>query len=769
MPQQVTSAVENNFTGGLKTEYTGLNFPENACTDTDNCVFSLIGQVSRRPGIDRELNGAVGTINEAQAAISSYVWSNVDGDGNTKILVRQIGSTLFFQDISGATVTSPTSSLLLGSIALTAFATNANYTQVECQFSSGNGYLFVFSPSVEPLYVAYNAGSIVASAIRVQIRDFIGIATNMPTQFRTTGLTDGLTYDLFNQGWSSNPGWSATSTSTVAAGTGAKIFTVAAGLPIVAGQPVTARYDPIPGFTGSIAISLSGTVNAYVGTTLTLSITSSSGTGTGNQWTINTINSGLINTWATAEGNYPSHADIWWRFKNTSGVFDPAVTQPNVTLGTGPAPKGFYILDAFNQNRSAISGIPNLTAVSTTARPRTGTWFQGRVWYAGADGKQLATGNAFQYTWSETIYFSQTVENLDQFGKCYQNNDPTSEDFFDLLPTDGGTITIQGAGSIFKLFPIQNGLLVHAANGIWFITGSQGIGFTANDYTVTKISAIECISGSTFIDVLGWPIFWNNEGIYQVEPAQQGGGLVVNNLCYGSILTFYESIPLISKLYAKGDYDPVGFVIKWMFRSTVEDNTGGVGNRYSYDRVLNFNTANKAFYPYTIGQSGVFFTDIKYIKYPGGMNKPNSAFKYMYTTVGSQVSLAEERDYTNWVDFVSVFVGGLDYTSYFVTGYKLHGKGIVDYQPIYFRFFSEASSSTAYKIQGIWDYANDPNSGRYSNMQQITNAASRFGFIIRKHKIRGRGLSLQLKVVSVTGLPFHLIGWTSMEAQNTSM
>ena len=147
-------------------------------------------------------------------------------------------------------------------------------------------------------------------------------------------------------------------------------------------------------------------------------------------------------------------------------------------------------------NRSGVSGIAGLTSIVTTIRPRTGTWFQGRVFYAGVDASQQATGDAQYYTWTENIYFSQIITPGDntEFGYCYEINDPTSETLFDLLPSDGGVINIQGSGSIYKLFPVVNGLLVFAANGIWFITGSQGIGFTATVYTVTKLSGVQSIS-----------------------------------------------------------------------------------------------------------------------------------------------------------------------------------------------------------------------------------------------------------------------------------
>ena len=51
MPIVPSASIENNFTAGLKTEFTGLNFPENAATDCDNVIFDMPGDVTRRLGI----------------------------------------------------------------------------------------------------------------------------------------------------------------------------------------------------------------------------------------------------------------------------------------------------------------------------------------------------------------------------------------------------------------------------------------------------------------------------------------------------------------------------------------------------------------------------------------------------------------------------------------------------------------------------------------------------------------------------------------------
>lgn len=764
MPQQVLTATENNFTRGLITEYTGLNFPENAAISTSNCEYTLIGDVVRRLGINTEINGSFQAVTIAGSAVSEYVWNNPGGDGNSKLLVKQIGGTLYFHNIATVVAYQPLSTkLLAGTVSV---SNNTVLGQVfdstlECEYADGNGYLFVYHKSCDPFYVTYNpvTQTFTSNVITVQIRDFTGVVDNLPVNVRPSTLSNDHLYNLQNQGWTQGSAWVATSTTTkVIASLASYTFTVQSGLTITLGQNVTlsSPSDPLNIYG---LITAAGTVTAYAGTTLTINVTSFHGLGSfqGSNWTITPVNTGYINTWQTAEGSYPSNADVWWYFKNASGVFDPATTANNITLATGNAPQGHFILNAFDQNRSNVSGTSGLTSITTIARPTTGTWFQGRVWYTGVGAFQAASGDENFYTWSENIYFSQTVAGISDFGLCFQTNDPTSENLSDLLPTDGGVITIVGSGSIYKLFPIANGLLVFANNGVWFITGSQGIGFSATDYTITKISSVKILSSKSFVDVLGLPYFWNEEGIYQVVTSQ-GGGLAVEPLTVGTILTYYNSIPLSSKKYARGAYHPIDYTIQWVFRSTSESS---VADRYMFDTILNYNTYNKAFFPYTVSSANSnFINGIVYISYPSIGIAPG--FKYLYSNTSIN-SFAEEYD-TKYVDW-----GSANYVSTFTTGYKLPGNGLKRLQVPYVYVYSRNPGYLAYYIQGIWDYAITTHTSKFSIKQFAEMFDENTGYVFKRHRIRGRGMALQLQFTSVDGQPFDFIGWALYDNVNTGV
>lgn len=771
-----STAVMNNFSGGLKTEYTGLNFPENSCTDMSNCVISLIGEIGRREGINFEENYTLNNIAASNVAYSYYFWKNVGGDGKTEVLVIQVGDTLYFFEVSNTTETAGASTTLLGStVGIAQYLASGNSndpSQVECQFSDGNGYLFAFHPDLDPFFCTFTAGVITSSIITIQIRDFVGINDSMQNgnmiSIRPPTLSTEHQYNLQNQGWTTGQPWSASTTT---------------GLQNLPLGSVT--FDVQTGITGiengqQISIVSIGLVMGYATVTsynsgsgvLVLDVYEVLQTGETTKWLFTPIDLGYITTWFSAEGTYPSNADQWWVFKDDTGTFNPATTAGNITLNSGQAPQGHYIFSAWDQDRTAASGVTGLTPVVTSVRPRTGTWFAGRVWYAGADSSQPATGDANYYTWTENIYFSQTVSDTTDFPSCYQVNDPTAEDLNSLLPTDGGVVVIQGCGGVHKLFTLQNGLLVFAQNGIWLISGSNGLGFTADNYSINKISAVQVLSSNSFVDIQGSPIFWNEEGIYMVMPNQdsspyQFAGFKVEPITVGTILTFYNSIPKDSKRYAKGTYDPISYVAQWTYRTTQE---AGISNRYQMDGVLSLNVFNRAFYPYEISSNNsCYIAGLQYLHYPDSLDTPDPTIKYITVVNGTSVTFAEENDSTSWFDWFSYDSVGVDYSSYFLAGYSLHGKGLLKWSNTYIYMYADNLVPYAYGIQGVWDYANSGNSGRYTNLQQVTNFSPNFNKMYRRHKIRGHGMALQLYLTSVSGQPFTFFGWAFHDDIDTSL
>lgn len=788
MPQQPVTAIQNNFTKGLITEFSGLNFPENAATDTDNCIYTIVGDVTRREGINVEFNATYIPFSSRNKAYNSYKWNNAGGDGNTQLVVVQTGTDLqFFRSSTTTPSTGLARQILLTSSILpyaTGFTPDPGLS--ECQFADGNGYLFVYHPNCDPFFCTYSNGVITLNRITVSIRDFSGTnENNIPVNLRPTNLTNDHLYNLTNQGWTTGSPWLAHSVTSWVIQRGVSItLTVESGLTVTLGDIVglysndTNPFGKINGFPQGTLLA-SGNVTAYSGTTMTILINGITDAYQGLSVPatyVSPYNHGFIDTWKTAIGNYPSNADVWWYFKDSANAFNPAITSGTVTFNSGPAPKGHYILSAFSQNRSVSSGIGGLTTVVTSNRPRIGTWFQGRVWYTGVDSSQVASGDANFYTWTENIYFSQVITDPSQFGQCYQTNDPTSETLFDLLPTDGGVITIQGCGSIYKLFSLQNALLIFAANGIWYLTGSSGIGFTANDYTIVKLSSVQCTSGTSFVDVQGLPYFWNEEGIYAVEPAKQGTGLLssplhvnpleANPLTVGTILQFYNKIPSESKRYARGAYNPIDYTIQWIYRDTSDNDS--VDLRYQFNRVLNYNTYNKAFYPYSVAGTPKI-NGIVYVTYPPTATTPPPTFKYV-TTINDTLTFSEERDtgYVDWFNYDNV---GINYNSYFVTGFQIRGQAQKIFFPGYISIFSNSGIDfdSAYKLNSIWDYAINGDSGRWSNTRITTIPPVNFGVFYRRHKVRGHGVALQYKISSVDGKPFDIIGWSASDNVNTGI
>ncbi len=699
MSRSAAVAVENNFKSGLITEATGLNFPENACTDTYDCEFSLDGSVQRRLGFDYEEDYTTKTIDRANNVITSYVWKNVAGNGDVTVVVVQIGNTLYFYrtDSSGLS-----SGAVADTVTLTPVLGAPASNSTEAQFSDGNGYLFVTHQYCEPMRISYNTSTDVVTEtnILLSIRDFEGAVDDLAIEDRPTvtltSMTDTHEYNLRNQGW-------------------------------------------------------------------------------------NTTN---LTAWDAAQTTMPSNADVMWRFVNATGDFDASTASINrITLGNTPAPKGHYILTLSLQNRDAAAGTSGVSTTTTGQyRPSTSAFFAGRVFYSG-----IKTAG-----FNSKIYFTQIVERDEQYAFCYQTNDPTGEDLFDLLSIDGGVISIPEAGTIRKLVTVPGGLSIFADNGVWFITGSTGLGFTANDYTVQKVAAIQTISTSSFVDVGGYPCWWNAEGIYILSV--EGNSPTIKSLTDSKIQDFFLAIPLNSRRNAKGVYNSVNGKIQWLYKS---EDTDQISDRYIYDRVLNFNTLTGAFFPWTISNSTVKVHSILVsdsvvgeitvdtvvdgadtvvdgantviaFTTPGNTSDPIFKFLVSYLDGSSyKFTFAETNDLTRYRDWYTYDTTGVDFTSYFITGYKIRGEGIRKFQNNWLKVFSRLTEAVSYTVRGLWDYATtNTGTGRWSSAQTVVHSDLSYSTATRRLKIRGHGLVLQFKVESTSGIPFNIIGWSTLESAN---
>lgn len=711
MPRSVAVSVENSFKAGLITEASGLNFPENACTDTENCEFDLLGRVSRRAGIDLEAGFATKTIDRSGSVIATYLWRNVTGDGTISFVVQQIGTTLFFWNAQSTNAISIGAES--GNIDLTAFQTSGSASPrlAECQFADGLGKLFVVHPGLDAFFVVFTPASDVFTATKIDltIRDLQGMAESpaIPVDFRPTADIGSTSvshhYNLLNQGWGS------------------------------------------------------------------------------------TVGAASLATWDAGRSDLPSNADVWWLYKNSSDAFD-LLELANFDPGTTPAPKGHFVLNLFNQNRSAASGVIGITSTSTDPqRASAVAFFAGRVFYAGINAVD-------QFS---KIYFTQIIERNDQLGACYQKQDLTSETTFDLLPDDGGFISIPEAGTIYKLFPMQAALLVFAYRGVWAITGSSSVGFSATDYTVSKISDYRAVSNTSFVSVNGAPIWWNTDGIFTAQGnANAVGGATVQSLSFTTIQSFYDLIPNESKQFARGYFNPVEQVVHWLYKST---RVGTLQESYEFDKVLTLNILTGAFYPWSIGHGSVKIHGLVVTDAVGGqITEANvidtaletvidgagdtivslqlqnaattQAFKYLVSFpdgAGSwKFTYADVRDVT-YKDFSSFDSNGVDFDSFFITGYKTHGEAQRRFQPNYVILYNEGTGS--YYVQGIWNFANTGSGqgiGLYTSRQKVVYTDETVNAAHKKVKIRGNGYTLQYFITSVPGEPFTLLGWSTQESAN---
>lgn len=141
--------------------------------------------------------------------------------------------------------------------------------------------------------------------------------------------------------------------------------------------------------------------------------------------------------------------------------------------------------------------------------------------------------------------------------------------------------------------------------------------------------------------------------------------------------------------------------------------------------------------------------------------------------VSTGITFAQEykEDYRDWG---SVYGVGYSFDSEFITGYSLFGQGDKDFQSNYVTInyesiFSGSVNNGGAFLQGVWDYAENGDTGRWSTKQQVYNPKLGLKHQIRRLKVRGHGKAMQVRVTSEEGKNFILNGWSLAISGNSTL
>lgn len=625
------------FISGLNTEINGTIDSTDNTSDELNCTIFNDGTRGRRYGLTYERYGEL--FDETQEQIyAGYLWKNVNKT-ERDIIVYQVGMRLHFYRYENKpySMTKMESVLDISEDVINP----ASFVTCPTSFAIANGDLIMVSKFMHPLLIKFNEEDSTFSKKRFTLyyRDF-------------EGLDD--------------------------------VYTDSRG------REHTLRIDEMP-------VNLTNTHH------------------------YNLINQGWrdveINQVKADDGKYPSNSMRWFLGKDDSGAFKTATLLAEY-FGNTHAPRGHCILDYFERDRSAASGIYDQAGVKSASfnyfsQYPSGNWiwcYETRVnkytieipnskgiassfklfydsycYYAagyqhpahgiiaelyGWDGVEWvfvnrSTGRItrekdsvsfpltnetefekykievqsdtafsqynvvgsvamrgesgiFEYTGpstritdvasmsgkifylaGDTVLFSQNVnEDAININKCYQENDPTSEDISDLMPTDGGTVKFHSMGDGLALTTFNRGVLVFGRERIFGLLSPRDTKFTATQYDFAELSSAGLIGPKSIVSVADSVYYWSPMGIFRIGiNPNTGSTLVAENITQMRIQQYYNNITDYSKTNCKGVFDYATNRIYWYYPTDE-------GKPWKLNGVLVYDLNYDSFMPYKISDGG---------------------------------------------------------------------------------------------------------------------------------------------------------------------
>ena len=486
-------------------------------------------------------------------------------------------------------------------------------------------------------------------------------------------------------------------------------------------------------------------------------------------------------------------------------------TQPGDSTGWKP----YWVLNGVEDPNYGGFDIPfayksNIKQVGFTGSAkgwRTGAMASGKMWLAGVNDEL------------NKIYFSQTIIADEHHTRMYQYADPYNLHDSETVDTDGGVLLISDAEEIIKIESFSGGILVFATNGVWYVGGGGGVDFKATDFSVTKVSDEGAAGESTVASVGDKVIYFGLNGVYVIEESDISGRPAPKSLSSTKIDSFYNSIPLYNKSVGKAVVNLSEK--KVYFFTNFTSNTWNIErNQYSRNThcrdILIYDIKLQAWSKYSLSEdedgskvsvgdafviqgSSLSFSTL--IDNSGNLVEDESAnlveafgitgagSSTLKTTLllmkisGDTLSFAfgrlegeESQDFSLNVDDAE------SYDSYIETAQQIyqdimHQKQVPYLTTIFKRLESgildengaDTNAGSCF-YTAIWNWATDTKSFKYGTARQAYlpnrwNISYEDGsdpgveVVKNKHRVRGRGNSIQLRFENDGDKPFHLYGW----------
>ncbi len=743
MTRKTAAQQTNDFSGGLVTELNPLSYPPNVSFSEVNMVVNRDGSRSRRLGYDLEPNHTV--IDTGLPVVgqpttlgrSQFKWANAGGDPEKSLEVVQVGNHMAVYDLNVTPLSS--SQLYSKTLVTTSFENSFSYAVLDGTLVMVNGEKSVCTFSYDA-----DTNTVTESTRTLNIRDLFGVTATVSGVELTTSQevdTRPLTKNdehLYN------------------------LRNQTFSINRIDGNDEVAR-DPI-------TIFVDGAKNV------------------GNRYPSN-ADSVNIALFADAED---SDDRIIERYFPDTGFVNP--------LGTSPAPRGFFIIDALERGASRLSGssrfqggglnINSLPADTTPGGASFVTEFAGRAWYGGFSG-ELTDGDNRSPRMSSYILFSQLVNDTSDITECYQQADPTNHSDSSKVATDGGFIKLDSAFGLKGAVQFGQSLLVFAENGVWEISGDDQSGFTALAHSVRRVSSFGCESASSIVEANGNIAYWGRDAIYTLSQ-DEFGKWGPANITQASIQTLYEAIPLESKQLSVGHFDPVERLIHWVYTEGVvskELNLTIDQGAFSpmdvptvandFPKLLSVSdgeqlTINSEQLAVTVG--GVAVTVSGVTVTISGDNRVTTPRQIYYvaqlfdeTTIKYTFALRGATDYFDW----NSLTANLDSPAHLLTGSHTGGSAREEKGANYLTLFMEraADGTSGCLFSSQWDWANNVDSGRWSTPRQAYRApavrhwppggvdSGGHTMAISRNKVRGSGRSVAFKFESEVGKSMRIYGW----------